>query len=1195
MRTPAQYQHALTPRVVPGQCGVDVWHAAQWHPHAQRAAHRVGQQHTCLAVSQREQQVLATEQPTPGTSPRPSASTAPPAERGVRIRMHNTTYIDMGRSEFWRLLQDLVPPGQWPATAVVLACLESVYKAEYAKVAEEAQAALFAADAAQTAADAMPLELGEGEERLTRLGQAAQGVWLGAKRSAQRLVRAFSNSDGGAGQAGRSEGSGAASGTSGSDGGSNGAGTAGSDGEGGGAAAAAAATAAAMAAATATTAAAAAAAGAAAAAAELAADAARRGDGPPRWLARTATTSSGEGCGFWDSSSVDDDSAGGSTGGADYCGGDAAGGSGGGGSGGNGDGSGSGSGGGGRPSTSPRSAAEHAQLQDAAFLSLLSTLVRSSHFWPLSRRDTEIAKSLNADYLQQLFILGSSRTLDEGLVSGFSGVARTHWMDGLQTQDGGAAASHAHAGQERGAGPPRAGPPRARLGAPPGLTSRCWEGMYSAEHTLAESSERAAPAPAPRAEGAGAARTTAAAAAAPAGRRGGVRAAARASSLPFAPSPETQGVLVFKRGHTQESQTGRLVVTKLDALQAMLAGGTANFVASMFSALWDIASDVSSRGWMRMLQQQGEEEDGKPPATGSFPLLQQGGAPAPAGGLLRDAEQPWLDVTPGGGGVSEEVEAGVEEIVGVVSERLSERADQATRTALSRLSSLWASFVRGVSDVGLIPRLDVLTLAEVERRYPVVEPTGLPPKYVSKVSLEDVLDLGVQRGLGELLRLLLAQVTLNEPAFSEMVVVYRTVPPPRPARTPSAVRRVLGLARGGGEPPVVVGGGGREAAAGRRGRPIQLRVYRDIPLPNWKVLLPDKLLQFRPLDLVRNDVFAIAGLVAVLAQARYESVVLEAVTIVSASAALVRVVLGYQRMGDRYRSYVNDVLQQRTVASQEGAVDFLASAAATQQFKQASLAYTLLLSRRPFSADLPDGTSDGATGGSSWEQQQPGTSNGSGSGGGGSGGSGSGGGGDAGAVPLEGAAEGTAESTAGSATGGSSREQLQRDTSSGNGSGGGGGGSGGVGPGPQEGVTEGSSERQQPHTSGSSGSTASCGGGADGGWAPRGFVSVGELCARFDADEAVGELARLGLVDARLATFGARSDDGAYLVDARGGPDALPDGADGSGGGSGAHVVVRAVGVPEGTRVAQDHWDALLWHRVDGVLREFCVRERLQG
>jgi hypothetical protein len=52
-------------------------------------------------------------------------------------------------------------------------------------------------------------------------------------------------------------------------------------------------------------------------------------------------------------------------------------------------------------------------------------------------------------------------------------------------------------------------------------------------------------------------------------------------------------------------------------------------------------------------------------------------------------------------------------------------------------------------------------------------------------------------------------------------------------------------------------------------------VYRDIPLPSWQVVYPDKLLQFRPLDLLRLDLFGLAGATAALAQAKYNSIVLQ--------------------------------------------------------------------------------------------------------------------------------------------------------------------------------------------------------------------------------------------------------------------------------------------------------------------------------
>ena len=46
--------------------------------------------------------------------------------------------------------------------------------------------------------------------------------------------------------------------------------------------------------------------------------------------------------------------------------------------------------------------------------------------------------------------------------------------------------------------------------------------------------------------------------------------------------------------------------------------------------------------------------------------------------------------------------------------------------------------------------------------------------------------------------------------------------------------------------------------------PITLRVMRDIPVPSWKLVFPDKLLQFRPLDGLRADLLTVAGDVRIM-------------------------------------------------------------------------------------------------------------------------------------------------------------------------------------------------------------------------------------------------------------------------------------------------------------------------------------------
>ncbi|KAF5826438.1 hypothetical protein DUNSADRAFT_3102 [Dunaliella salina] len=125
--------------------------------------------------------------------------------------------------------------------------------------------------------------------------------------------------------------------------------------------------------------------------------------------------------------------------------------------------------------------------------------------------------------------------------------------------------------------------------------------------------------------------------------------------------------------------------------------------------------------------------------------------------------------------------------------------------------------------------------------------------------------------------------------------------------------------------------------------PISLQIYRDIPLPTWSVVLPEKVLQFRPLDFLRTDLFAAAGLVAALAQARYESFYLDVVTAVSASIFLIRIFLGFRRQVDRYRVRLAEILREKTVACDATAIQYMAASAADQQFAQAALCYVLLL------------------------------------------------------------------------------------------------------------------------------------------------------------------------------------------------------------------------------------------------------------
>ncbi|KAF6257770.1 Prismane-like protein [Scenedesmus sp. NREL 46B-D3] len=216
---------------------------------------------------------------------------------------------------------------------------------------------------------------------------------------------------------------------------------------------------------------------------------------------------------------------------------------------------------------------------------------------------------------------------------------------------------------------------------------------------------------------------------------------------------------------------------------------------------------------------------------------------------------------------------------------------------------------------------------------------------------------------GGLLQTLLEPVEIVEPTFRQMLVVYRKKPRPEWWRgawfkltgqkvAPVARRSSIQLQHACHMAAALI----IPSAVHNTCHSFELQqldawpsatrhvlVYRDIPLPSWQVVFPDKLLQFRPLDLLRLDLFGLAGAAAVLAQARYSSLVLELVTMVSLSVWGTRLVLGYLRMGDRYKSIVAQLLAERTVAGGEGGLEYLATAAGLQQFKQAALARHLFL------------------------------------------------------------------------------------------------------------------------------------------------------------------------------------------------------------------------------------------------------------
>ncbi|XP_059457263.1 uncharacterized protein LOC132187106 [Corylus avellana] len=202
------------------------------------------------------------------------------------------------------------------------------------------------------------------------------------------------------------------------------------------------------------------------------------------------------------------------------------------------------------------------------------------------------------------------------------------------------------------------------------------------------------------------------------------------------------------------------------------------------------------------------------------------------------------------------------------------------------------------------------------------------PIFLSRISLSDIWRPASRKYCGNNLwkifktsiSILLSQSILQEASFQELILLYSKEDSKSDAENESEVQS------------------------------LQLKIYERIPIPDLPVIFPHKKLSFRIIDTVRLDAATIVGLLAFFINYKFEDVLSSPSAIfldVVASSALIiyvtRVVLGYKQTWDRYQLLVNKTLYEKTLASGFGSVHFLLDASEQQQYKEAILAYAILL------------------------------------------------------------------------------------------------------------------------------------------------------------------------------------------------------------------------------------------------------------
>ncbi|KAI3664973.1 hypothetical protein L6452_43588 [Arctium lappa] len=217
----------------------------------------------------------------------------------------------------------------------------------------------------------------------------------------------------------------------------------------------------------------------------------------------------------------------------------------------------------------------------------------------------------------------------------------------------------------------------------------------------------------------------------------------------------------------------------------------------------------------------------------------------------------------------------------------------------------------------------------------------LRPIFLSRISLSDIWEPASRRFCGndpwKMLKsafsIFSSQSILQEPAFQELVLLYT---------------KEIEEKEHIDQAPL-----------------LQLKIYERIPIPDLTVIFPHKKLSFRILDTVRLDIASILGLLAYFINYKFENILSSPsailLDVIAASALVIylsRIILGYKQTWDRYQLLVNRTLYEKTLASGFGSVHFLLDASEQQQYKEAILAYAILLKAGSTKATFADSAQD---------------------------------------------------------------------------------------------------------------------------------------------------------------------------------------------------------------------------------------------
>jgi len=214
-----------------------------------------------------------------------------------------------------------------------------------------------------------------------------------------------------------------------------------------------------------------------------------------------------------------------------------------------------------------------------------------------------------------------------------------------------------------------------------------------------------------------------------------------------------------------------------------------------------------------------------------------------------------------------------------------------------------------------------------------------PVRLLERVSIQNTVDFFSKSGRRGLVKNFFKKSTLKEPSYEEVVVIWRPLERERTTKKqnvrftslPDWLYAIASIFDMDHNLPKRVKNDLSDKEVGKTSTPIEIRAFCDVPMANILAVLPKTKLVFRPADAFVFDVVSLVSFLALGASSKFDNPRLDILALVSLSLFVIRTFFRYSNKYARYDLLVNKFLTKKLSHQGHGALNYIVSQANSQK------------------------------------------------------------------------------------------------------------------------------------------------------------------------------------------------------------------------------------------------------------------------